>query len=38
MIQSDPIWFPIVISMMAAPFISAPIIWLLERHGIGGKR
>ena len=31
MIESDPIWYPIILSMMAAPFIAAPIIWLLER-------
>lgn len=38
MIQSDPIWFPIVVSMMAAPFLSWPILWALDKIGIGGKR
>jgi hypothetical protein len=38
MIQSDPIWFLIVISMMAAPFLAVPVVWVLDRLGIGGKR
>ena len=35
MIESDPIWYPIVLSMLAAPFIAAPVLWVLARFGIG---
>lgn len=37
MIQSDPIWFPVVVSMMAAPFLAAPIIWVCDKLGISSE-